>query len=65
MCGEFYSDGVFALSEGVPQLDRAVPRCRDDLTVVTGESNRKNILGVAFKPTGRLTPAQNCIDELN
>ena len=39
--------GVLALTHGVPQLDGAVTRAGDDLTVVLREGNRQDILGVA------------------
>ena len=41
------SNGVFALSESVPKLDGAIARSRDDLTVINGESDGEDILGVA------------------
>lgn len=47
-------DGELAVSEGVPQLDRAVARTGDDLTVVGGEGNRQDIVGVADKGAGGL-----------
>lgn len=37
-------DGVLALGEGVPQLDGLVPGAGDDLTVVSAEGNREDIL---------------------
>ena len=37
-------DSVLALCEGVPELDSLVPASRHDLTVVSGECNRQNIL---------------------
>lgn len=46
------SDGVLALSKGVPQLDRLVARSGNDLSVVSGESNRKNVLGVGDELAG-------------
>jgi hypothetical protein len=46
------SDGVFAVSEGVPQLDGSVAGARDDLTVVGGEGNGENVVGVADKTAG-------------
>ncbi|PON35934.1 hypothetical protein TorRG33x02_350470 [Trema orientale] len=39
-------DGVLALAEGVPELDRAVAGGRDDLTVVDGEGDGEDVLGV-------------------
>ena len=40
-------DGELALTEGVPQLDGLVAGSRNDLTVVSGEGDRENIVGVA------------------
>jgi hypothetical protein len=45
-------DGVFAVTESVPQLNGAVAGSRDDLTVVGGEGNGENIVGVANETTG-------------
>lgn len=45
-------DGVLAVTKGVPQLDAAVTRAGDDLTVVGGEGNGKDIVVVANKGTG-------------
>jgi len=41
------TDGVLALSQGVPKLDGLVAGARDDLAVVNRKSNGKDILGVA------------------
>jgi len=43
------SDGVLALSKGVPQLDGLVARCRDNLTVVSRESNAQDVTIVSSK----------------
>ena len=40
----FFLDGVLALGKGVPQLDGLISAARDDLTVVSGESNAQDIL---------------------
>lgn len=40
-------DCVFAFSECVPQFDRLVTGCRDDLTVVDRECDGKDVFGVA------------------
>jgi hypothetical protein len=40
----FAVDGVLALTESVPQLERLVARARDDLTVVGREGNAHDIL---------------------
>lgn len=37
-------DGVFAFSQSVPQLDGLVTGAGHDLTVVSAEGNRQNIL---------------------
>ena len=42
-------DGVFAISQSVPQLDCSVPRTGDDLAVVCREGNGKDVVGVANK----------------
>jgi len=38
---------VLHLAEGIPELDGAVTASRDDLSIVTGESDRQNVLSVA------------------
>ena len=45
-------DVVFALAEGVPELDRPVARARDDLPVVSREADGEDIGGVADETTG-------------
>ena len=45
-------DGELAVTEGVPQLDGAVARTGDDLSVVGGERDGQDIVGVANKSTG-------------
>lgn len=45
-------DGVLAVTEGVPQLDGAVTRARDDLSVVGGEGYGENVVGVADESSG-------------
>lgn len=40
-------DVVFALAEGIPELDGSVARARDDLPVVSAEADGQNIGGVA------------------
>jgi hypothetical protein len=44
-------NGVLTLSEGVPKLDSFITSSRNDLTVVYGEGNGKNILGVSNETT--------------
>jgi len=45
------TNGVLALSEGVPKLDGLITRSTDNLTVVNTECNRKNILRVSNETT--------------
>lgn len=45
-------DGELAVTQGVPQLDGAVTGAGDDLTVVGGERDGENIVGVADEGTG-------------
>jgi len=40
-------NGVLALSEGIPEFDSLVSRSRNDLSVISGESNAQNILSVS------------------
>jgi hypothetical protein len=47
-------DGIFAVTEGVPELDRSIARAGDDLSVICGERDGKNVVGVADKSTGSL-----------
>jgi len=49
------ADGVFALSEGVPELDGLVAGGGDDLPVVSGEGDAEDIGGVADEPAGGQT----------
>jgi hypothetical protein len=51
----FLGKGEFAFSKSVPQLDRLVTGRRNDLTVIWGEANRENIIGVSNKTTGGLS----------
>ena len=51
-------DGVLALGQSVPQLDGLVTAAGHNLSVVGGESDGHDILGVVFKPAGGLTGAQ-------
>lgn len=45
------SNGVFALSKSVPKLNSLITGSRHNLTVVHGEGNRKDILGVSNEAT--------------
>lgn len=42
----------FAFAEGIPKLDGPVTRTGYDLSVVGGETDRKNVRSVAYKATG-------------
>lgn len=46
-------DVVFALSEGIPELDCPVARSRDNLPVVCTEADGKDVRGVANEATCR------------
>ena len=56
--GATYLDGVFADTQGVPQLDGLVPGTGHDLAVVSGESHAQHILGVTYKLASGVTTAQ-------
>merc|ERR1719199_2042825 len=51
-------DGVLALGEGVPQLDGLIAGTGDDLTVVSGEGDGVDVLGVALEETDGRTGVQ-------
>ena len=53
-----FSDVILALTEGVPQLDGLITRTRNDLTVVSRERNRQDVVGVANETTGGGTAVQ-------
>jgi hypothetical protein len=40
-------DGELAVSEGVPELDGSVSGARNDLSIIGGEGNGENVIGVA------------------
>jgi hypothetical protein len=48
-------DGVLAVAEGVPELDGSVAGAGNDLTVVGGEGDGEDVVGVANEATGRHT----------
>lgn len=48
-------DGVLANSQSVPQLDGSVASGRNDLTVVSRESDREDVLGVSNKSSGSVS----------
>lgn len=45
-------DGELAVTEGVPELDGAIAGTGDDLTVVGGEADGENVVGVADETAG-------------
>lgn len=47
-------DCELAVTKGIPELNRPVPRSGDDLTVVGGERNREDITSVADEAAGGL-----------
>lgn len=51
-------DGELALTEGVPELDGLVTGSRDDLTVISREGNREDIVGVTDEATGGQTSVE-------
>ena len=46
-------NGKFAVAQCVPQFDRTIPRARADLTVVGGEGDGEDIVGVTDEAAGR------------
>ena len=52
------SEGVLALTEGVPQLDLAIATSGNDLAVVRAEGDGEDIRGVTNKGADRLTAAE-------
>jgi len=51
----FLGDGEFAVTKSVPQLDGAIAGSGDNLSVVGGERNGKDIVGVSNKSSGGST----------
>ena len=45
-------DGKLTVAQRVPQLDGAIARARDDLTVVGGEGDGEDIVGVTDETAG-------------
>ena len=45
-------DSELAVSQGVPQLDGAIARSGDNLSVIGREGNGENIVGVSNKSAG-------------
>lgn len=52
------SQGVHALTNGVPNLDGLVTRSRHNLSQVGGNGDRQNVTSVAIKSLGGLTGLQ-------
>ena len=46
-------DGELAVAQRVPQLDGAIAGAGDDLSVVGGEGDGEDVVGVADEPAGR------------
>lgn len=42
-------NGELAVTEGVPELNSSIAGSRDDLSVIGGEGNRENIVGVTHE----------------
>ncbi len=47
-----FGDSKFAVAQSVPELDGTVSRARNNLSIVGGEGNGENIVGVANEATG-------------
>ena len=52
LCVALVGDGVLAVAEGVPELDCAVAGTGNDLSVVGGEGDGEDIVGVANEAAG-------------
>jgi len=59
------SDGEFAVTKSVPELNSAIAGSRNDLSVVGGEGNGENIIRVSDKSSGGSTsgklPKAECL----
>ena len=53
-----FLDGVLANTQSIPQLDGAITGGGDDLTVVSGEGDGENVLGVANEATSGVARCQ-------
>jgi hypothetical protein len=53
-----FGDVEFALTKGVPHLDALVTRTGNDLTVIGGERDGQDVVGVANETTGSVTSVQ-------
>merc|ERR1719295_857199 len=54
----FLLDGVFADAESVPQFDGAIAGAGDDLSVVSGEGDAEDVLGVSDESSRRRSHRQ-------
>lgn len=54
----FILDCVLALGQSIPQFNGLVPGTGHDLTVVSGESDGEDVLGMVFEPTSGLSGSQ-------
>jgi hypothetical protein len=50
----FFCDCEFAVTEGIPEFDRLVSTARYNLSVISGERDREDIVRVADEATRRL-----------
>ena len=57
-----YLNGIFANTQGVPELDGLVPRSGYNLTVVCRESDTQHILRVSNKPSCCLSSVETTIN---
>ena len=48
-----FGDCIFAVAEGIPKLNCSIARARDDLTVVSGEGDGEDIVGVTDETASR------------
>jgi hypothetical protein len=48
----------FAIPEGIPELDCSITRARDNLAVICGEGDRKDIVGMADEAASCVTGSQ-------
>ena len=51
-------DGEFAVSQSVPQLDGSVSGARHDLSVIGGEGNGEDVVGMADERSGGVAGGQ-------
>ncbi len=51
-------DGVLAVAKRIPELDGTIAGARDNLTVIGGEGNGENIVGVSHETAGGLSGGQ-------